>query len=201
MKQAQQPGFISLSSSLGITIIAATFLIGILGSTFLDAHLPPKLSNFKKGYARGYENGVIVTKNRVEKSNLGAFFQTPSDVRVLYGKVTSVANNQLTLHVTSNNPFDSSIIADRIVKVDATTKIAQQVSKDPAVYKKELAAYTQKIKDKVAATVPFPYVEKVVPFSTIKVGDTISVIASSNIKTAKEFTASQVNMSVKMFTK
>ncbi|MDP1690341.1 MAG: hypothetical protein Q8L52_04060 [bacterium] len=140
----------------------------------------------------GYQAGFNSAKSLVEKSRLGDMIRTPADVRALLGTVTLVGSGSLTLHVISNNPFDSSP-SNRTVLVDASTKIIKIVQKDPKVFQSEVAVFSKAAQSGSTsaknAPSPAPFTLTTVTLADIKVGDTITVTASSNIKSAKEFTA------------
>lgn len=133
----------------------------------------------------GYQDGFTAAKALVENSNLGALIRTPDDIRSLAGTVTAVNGERLTLHLVSNSPFDDPALADRTVLVASSTKITKFVLKDPKVFQSELAAYTKT----KSAPPPVPLTVATITLSDIKIGDSVLVTASGNIKSRKEFTA------------
>lgn len=170
---------------------------GIIG-VFADPYLPSSLSNAKKGY----QSGFMAARTLVEKSSLGAFFTaTPSDIRTISGKVTAVQGNRITIHSDSvNNPFDGPAINDRTIIIDANTKVMQLTGKDAATIQAEIAAFI-KAKKTTQATTTLGYIKTTVNASSIQVGGSLVVTAGENVKTLSEFTATEIQIQPKMFTK
>ncbi|MFZ3044207.1 MAG: hypothetical protein WA058_03850 [Minisyncoccia bacterium] len=174
------------STKYFLWIIGGGILIGAIGTIYVDPYLPASVSNYQKGFA--------TAKNLVENSSFGDLFKTPADVRTLSGTVTAINGNQLALHVQSN-PFDNPTLADRTVLISVSTEVVNFVLKNPATYQAELASFT---KSGQSGTPPQPFTQVAASASNIKVNDTIMVIATENIKTLKEFTASKIQFQTSM---
>lgn len=176
----------------------ALLLVGAIIGVFADPYLPSSLSNSKKEYQAGF----TAARTLAENSNFGGMFRkTPDDVRWLVGTVTSIGGGKLTLHTPPGNPFDDQTLVDRTIILDASTKVSFNVKKDPSIYQAGVvtATGTPQQTASVASTTPmkeFPVGFTLTPanVSDIKIGDIIDVIASENVKTQKEFTATEVQI-------
>lgn len=145
-------------------------------------------------YHTGYQSGFNSAKSLVENSSLGAMLRTPDDIRILPGTVTTVGTDRITIHSTSNNPFDP--FSDRTVLITTSTKITKFTQKDPAMFKTEMDAYTKATKSASKVTPPEFFTITAITPADIKVGDTVMVTATDNIKSQKTFTASFIQIQV-----
>ncbi len=183
-------------SSLKFLIIGITaFLGGAIVGMFTDPYLPAPLSNTKKGYQFGF----TAAQTLVENSSVGSFFRTPNDVRILSGTVTAISGDSFTVHLQSVNPFDDPSLADRTVIVNASTTVTRLVPVDPKVFQTEMNSFmvtTQGTATNTKAP-PASFTTVVANEADIKVGDSVNVSASGNIKTLKEFIASDINILLK----
>lgn len=168
-------------------IIIAVFISGGVIALVADPYLPSALSNAKKGYDAGF----AAARKVVEDSTLGNFFKTPDDVRTLSGTVTAIEGDKITMHLASINPFDDQSLNDRTVLITADTKIVKNVAKDPKTLSEELAKYRFTAKGGAA---PQSYVQIITSMSDIKVGTSVLVKSSENVKMMQEFTASEVQI-------
>lgn len=182
--------------SKSLIVIVAVFVAGAVIGIVADPYLPSALSNAKKGY----QSGFAAARNLVEDSTLGNFFKTPEDVRSLSGKVTSVNGDRLVMHLSSVNPFDDASLSDRTVIITADTKIVTFVARDPKVYQEDLAKYRAQVSTK-GAIPPQPYTQVSSDISAIKIGDSLVVTTSENVKTMGEFTAKEIQIQSAMFAK
>ena len=174
-----------LAASAGLLLIGAT--IGIFSY--------PYLSGSSSTTQKEYQAGFAAARALVENSSLGAMIKTPVDIRTLSGTVTANNGNSLTLHVQSVNPFDDPALADRSILIAASTTVMRRIQTDPAVYRAEVANFLKKPQGATTTRVlPEEYILISAKASDIKVGDTVSVIALSNIKLVKEFDASAIQI-------
>ncbi len=181
-------------SIIGIIIL----LIGAIVGMFADPYLPASLSNTKKGYQSGFDAARML----VENSDFGHFLSTPSDVRILSGTVTAVNGDLIALHLQSVNPFDGPALADRTVIVDASTTVTRLVPIDPKVFQAEMNSFVTAAQGAATntKTPPASFTTAATDAASIKVGDSINVSASENIKTLKEFPASSITILLKAAT-
>ncbi len=143
-----------------------------------------------------YQAGFDAAKKLVLDSSMGGMFQTPDDVRVLQGTVTAISGNQLTLHTQSINPFDDPALADRTVLINASTTVVKLAQKDPKTFQAEMSAFMKATQSGTPQTAPPPQPFTHVPatIADIAVGNVVTISAADNVKTAKSFTASQIQI-------
>ena len=169
--------------------ILIAFLLGAITVTFADPYLPASISNAKKGYQSGFDAAKMLVLN----SGVGASFQTPADTHSLSGTITAIDGNQFTLHVQSPNPFDDPSLTDRVVTFSTSTMVIKLVQKDPKVFQSEMDAFA-KATQVSSTTSPTPFTQVAANISDMKAGDVVTVTSSQNIKTLKEFSASQIQI-------
>ena len=150
-----------------------------------------------------YQAGFNAAKALVEKSSLGGVFKAPEDVRILSGTITAINGSSLTLHTPSVNPFDDPILSDRIILITASTTVLTLVQKDQNVLQAEMAAFTKASQSTVAGTSVTkpsfdPFLSVISSVKNISVGDTVTVIASENVKTLRTFSASEIRIMPKL---
>jgi hypothetical protein len=171
------------SSSKSVLLFIVIFLLGGIVGVAADPYLPSAVSSAKKSYTAGF----AAARKVVEESKYGNLFRTPEDVRVLSGVVASVRGDELTLKVSSTvSPFDDAALAERIVRITSETKLTKLVAKDPKAYQKELAT--------PATTPPSPFTLTAISAKDIKEGDSLTVTAVENVKTMREFVASEIRV-------
>jgi hypothetical protein len=151
------------------------------------------------GYARG---GAAITASYATKiAAVNKLFPTPTSIFSLTGTVQSVNGSVVTISVAPLllNPFaDTSFPTTREITIAASTTITQMTQKDPAAYQQEVQAYMKQTATHTTTTTttalagPLPYTETNIDVSDIKVGDTVTVGASSNIMSAASFTATTI---------
>lgn len=188
-------------SSKNLPIIVVSLIVGIALGFLLDPYLPASFSNTKRSYNDGYTFGFSAAKGIVEKSTVGGFFKSPSEITMVSGTITAVKGNLLTIHSQEiNNPFDGPSINNRNVTVSSTTKVFEIKNKTPEAYKAEIAEFMKKkYPPEVAKNLyPTPYSRNVIEISTLKVGDLVGVISTTNIKNAKDFTAKEIQLQPSM---
>lgn len=184
----------AISQYLILTVVA--FIVGGVVGVLADPYLPASLSNSKKGYQVGFS----AARTLVEKSALGNFFKTQSDVRSIPGTVTSIDGNRITIQGQSaNNPFDGPALNTRTVIIDTNTKVIKLSKKDSATIQAEMNAFIKALKTKTATSSPValsaePYIQTVVNSSSIQAGDLVTVTAGENIKNQAQFTATLIQI-------
>ena len=171
-------------------------IVGILvgaGASFVYFKQAP-VSDTNNSYQAGYD----AAKKRVLDSSIGAMLHTPDDIRTLPGVVTAVSGNRITINTKPMNPFDDPALDERIVVVTTDTKIFKLSQKDPKVFQAEMDAFTKKMQGgKVSPQGLIPpdmFIKAQVSVTDITVGNTVSVTAKQNIKSVKEFSASEVQI-------
>ncbi|MFA6502736.1 MAG: hypothetical protein WCT45_00575 [Candidatus Paceibacterota bacterium] len=181
-------------NKLPLMLVVAFVAGGIVGAA-TDPYLPAALSNAKKGY----EEGFASAKRLVEESQYGNLFRGPEDVRYVAGTVTAVEGSRLTLRVQAPNPFEDPALAERTVLITTNTKVVKFVPKDEKAYQAELATFTKSAESKVAGAVPpAPFTRVVLDASSVTADTVVVATASYNIKDAKEFQASEIQVQPKV---
>lgn len=163
---------------------------------------------FKQAYSsttgNSYQDGFDAAKKRVLESPMSATLRTPDDIRTISGVVTAVNGNRITIHTQSMNPFEDPTLDDRIIIVTADTKISKLSSKDPKVYQTEMNVFMKNMQSAKPSSNPlipptlFTSTSAVV--ADIIAGSIISVTAGENIKSTKEFSASEITIQPKLNT-
>lgn len=178
-----------------IGMLFVGLIVGV-GGAFAYYNQTPQ-ANGNNSYKAGFE----AAKKLVEDSPLGAMFKTPDDVRALSGIVTGISGKTITLHTQSQNPFEEASLRNRMVTVTADTKITKLTQKDPKAFQVEMDAFMKKMqagRASLEATIPpEPFIRASAVLADVATGDTLNVVASENIKTKGEFTATEIQIQTK----
>ena len=175
-------------------------VIGILigaGLTFVYV----KQGGAPSGAENTYQEGFNAAKKLVEESSFGMMLRTPDDTRTLSGTVTSVQGNRITIHTQTMNPFEDPALLDRTIIVTKDTKISKLTTKDPKVMQSETEAFMKMMQGDntgLPTMPPEPFVRAPSDIASIIVGTILNVTATENIKTLKEFTASEIQVQQNM---
>lgn len=184
------------SSRLALLLVVALVVGSVIGVA-TDPYLPSGVSNTKKGYAAGFS----AARKIAEESSYGKMFVTADDVRSLSGLVTEMNGDALTLKLSSAmSPFDDASLAVRTVRITPDTKLVKLVAKDPKAFQAELSKFNTSASS-AGATAPQPYLQTVISAAGIKTGDLLTVMAGENVKTLKEFAASEIRVELNMMSK
>lgn len=152
-----------------------------------------------KDAKNSYQSGFETAKKRVLESNMGMIFRTPEDIRAISGKVTMISGNSITIHTESMNPFEEITLNDRIITVTKDTKITKISQGDQKAFQAEMETFMKKMQlgkntgSLLPPTPPQP-VSAIVDISNIVLGDNITITSLENIKTSKNFTASEIQI-------
>lgn len=195
MDQPQQsllcPTHITYYIVVGVVGIALGALAGwFLTYEYFEVYAPPV-------HESDYKAGFDDAKKRVEESAQSGVMISPThdDIRTISGTVTVVKNDEIYFHTQLATPLDFGL-EDRGTYITANTKIFKISKKDPKVFQAEMDAFMKAAQSNKTATStvkpPESFVRTSSDISSIKVGDTIEVTATENIKTKKEFTAGEV---------
>jgi len=159
--------------------------------------------------ANTFQAGWDAAKQRLADSG---FFAPMGNFEInnVSGEVIAVKDNAITLKIRPLEPLADPSLDERIVKVDANTKIYTLEQKDQAEYQKEMADFDKKMQEQLKnplepGQAPIPpvgdvgppefFVKKEASISDIKVGMNINVIAADkDIKNAKQFSAAEINL-------
>lgn len=118
-------------------------------------------------------------ERRLANENNSKSLVAASDVRSLSGTILSINGSRLTVQIQSAPSSDQSL-NNRTILVNADTKLVKfsQSEESPATYTKTA-----------------------VDITSIKTGDYLTAVAGENIKTLKEFTATEIQIMSKTTTR
>jgi len=159
--------------------------------------------------ANTFQAGWEAAKKRLADSGFAAPMAN-LEINNVSGQVTAIQDNAITLKIRPLEPLADPSLDERIVKVDANTKIYTLEQKDQAEYQKEMADFDKKMQEQLknppkpgetpaaaagAIMPPEFFVKKEASISDIKVGMNINVIAADkDIKNTKQFSAAEINL-------
>ena len=159
--------------------------------------------------ANTFQAGWEAAKKRLADSGFAAPMAN-LEINNVSGQVTAIQDNAITLKIRPLEPLADPSLDERIVKVDANTKIYTLEQKDQAQYQKEMEDFNKKMQEQLKnplepGQAPIPpvgdvgppefFVKKEASISDIKVGMNINVIAADkDIKNAKQFSAAEINI-------
>lgn len=159
--------------------------------------------------ANTFQAGWEAAKKRLADSGFAAPMAN-LEINNVSGQVTAIQDNAITLKIRPLEPLADPSLDERIVKVDANTKIYTLEQKDQAQYQKEMEDFNKKMQEQLKnppkpGQAPIPpvgdvgppefFVKKEASISDIKVGMNINVIAADkDIKNAKQFSAAEINL-------
>lgn len=167
-----------------LVVGVALLLAGAVVEVFADPYLPASVSNYQKGFD--------AAEKRVQDSGFGGAFRVPSEVQTLSGTVIAIQGDKLSVRTLAVDPFADPALNDRTIVITSDTKLIQIVPKDPKVFQNELTVSAKSgVTGKPA---PVPFTEVVITVADIRVGDSFTVTASENIKTAATFTAQEIQI-------
>jgi len=142
-----------------------------------------------------YEDGYNAAKAKLLQS--GVFPPTMTEVKSLSGQVKSVGDNSfvLTTNLRSPNPLEElTAPADRTVTLASDAKVYRQTPLSPDEFQKEMAAFQKSMSSGEPGTPPTPYKTEEITLKDLKVGDTVTVEADTNILSEASFAATKVTL-------
>jgi len=159
--------------------------------------------------ANTFQAGWEAAKKRLADSGFAAPMAN-LEINNVSGQVTAIQDNAITLKIRPLEPLADPSLDERIVKVDANTKIYTLEQKDQAQYQSEMAEFNKKMQEQLK-TPPQPgqapispadaimppefFIKKEASISDIKIGITVNVVAADkDIKNAKQFTAAEISL-------
>jgi len=174
----------------GLIILIAVFLVGLFwGQKSMDA-----------AYQQGYQAAWNDARELVDES--GYFPPEPEEVLELYGEITGINEINKTIAFQaepySDNPFADTSSLLRTVAVNESTLIMKMVQKDLDEFLEEQQEYDALIAglgpEEELPEPPTSYYTEVVGFEELEPGQSISAASLTDIKSAEEYTASQINI-------
>lgn len=167
-----------------ITIVVVLVVVGITAW---------QLGN-KSASSKSIENYKEVQKTRLEGT--GMFMPEGTEVKQLSGTIKSINDKTITIALSyPKDLFSDPSLDERNITVDEKTTIALLVEKDRAVFQKELEEYQNQIRSG-KSDIPPPQIfdKKSGDFSLIKVGQTVNVTTTENVKNSKSFMATTIEI-------
>lgn len=151
------------------------------------------------GLVAGYAFGIyrVTTKYAPKIAAVGMIFPAPTQIFSVTGKVTAVDAASLTIGgvSVSVNPFAGDFPVVRQVAVNNTTKITAIRQKDSGVILSDTAAFQKKMQAGASVVLPPSLFEETdIALTGIKVGDTVTVSAASDILGVASFTATKIQL-------
>lgn len=178
-----------------IVAIFVGVLIGACATFFYLKQTPAGTENT-------YQAGFDAARKLVEESSVGPMLQAAADMRAVSGTVTLISGNRITIHTQSMDPFIDPSLLDRTVIVSGDTNIIRLSPKDQKVMQVEMEEFMKRVQSGETMTqtvvAPDPFVRVNTSMSDITVGAMINVTTTENIKTVKEFTASEIQITPNM---
>lgn len=175
-----------------IGVLIAGLLVGVGASFVYFKQAPASIGGGT------YQEGFETAKNLVLNSPMGMMFRAPDDIRAISGTVTTVGGNSIVIHTQSQNPFDDPALFDRTIVLKKDTKITKVTQEDAKVLQAKMDAFMKNIQagKSAGATPPMPLepTRTTVSVSSIAVGDILTVIAVENVKSMKEFSATEIQI-------
>lgn len=145
-----------------------------------------------------YKAGFDSARKLVEESPTGAIYKIPDDIRAITGVVTKIDGNRITVKSESQNPFVDKNLLERVVVVAKETQITKISRKGDEEFRAKVEEIIKSGATGKGVVTPLPLppepTRETVGFSSITVGDTVSITATDNIKDKKEFTASAIEI-------
>jgi hypothetical protein len=154
-----------------------------------------------------YQAGWDAAKQRLADSGLSSPVGN-FEIKNVSGQVTAVQGNTITLKIRPLEPLADANLDERIVTIDANTKIYLLEQKDPTQYQKEMTEFNKKTQEQLktpsvpgqtpasptsAVVPPEFFVKKLASISDIKIGTMINVVAvDKDIKNTKQFIAAEI---------
>jgi len=186
-----------------ISLIVALVFFS-LGYFLRDIKVNP-IGQLTKETNNTYQDGWDAAKKRLVDSG---FIPATSnfEIKNVSGQVIAVQGDAVILKIAPLEPLADSNLDERIVKIDAGTKIYALEQKDPAQYQSEMAEFNKKMQeqlknppkpDQAPSNIVLPefFIKKEISLSDIKVGEKINVTATDkDIKNTKQFSAAEITI-------
>lgn len=179
---------------------ASCFVVFIVAFS-LGAFSGPKVFTVKDptnaAVENTYEAGWNAARKRLSESDFAPIINI-QDTRSVRGSIDSISGDRISVRIRPLEPLADPALDRRVILTNNTTKVLRLDQKDSQLFQQEMNAFFEKIQKnknpKEPAVPPEPFVKTLINVSDLKVGDRIVVLASEDIKVAKEFVASEIQM-------
>jgi len=185
-----------------IAIVAAIifFVIGIFVGTKINKVALPQ--GAASDAQNTYQSGWIAAMKSLEASGAVPAIPEGISVKQLSGTIKSISGSTVTLSISTPGLAATPELATRTVTIDGNTKIEQWVQRDPADIQKDLEAFnaqlaTLKNSPSTPGNIPTPpqtQNKQDANISDLKVGQSISVTSADDVKSAQQFTATEIDI-------
>ncbi len=180
-------------------LIALVFFSIGLGAGFMLFSQPEYKHTQKapEGVPNTFEAGWEAARKKLEASS---FPVVKGETKMIKGRIIEVRDNDIIIEAKLFNPLDDESLKRRVVKVGPDTKIIIQAEKDREAIRREHEEYNKKMEDfragKISKLPPVPDVfeQKEGNKNDLKPGQVVTIEADSNIRDAKEFTATKITV-------
>lgn len=180
--------------------------ISIILSFFLGYFLNSVIGSEGSGVSKdsGFKAGWDAARQRFVETGFYFPADETSEIKNIYGNVTAVGGNKITLKIKPLDPLADPDLDVRIVDV-SEAKIYSLTEKNHEEYQKEMEEFQAKMELSMDASMdasvpafneavmpPEIFYEKEISLKDIKEGENIRVEAGENIRDKKEFKAIKI---------
>lgn len=148
-----------------------------------------------------FQDGWYAAKKRFQDS--GFYSPAGNETKTINGQIVKIEDDKIAAKINPIDPFDDIELDNRNVLIGSQTKIYQIILKEQSVYDRELAEYNKLIEKQagkmsrveVSAIIiepPSNFIQKEISKNEIKADQRIIASSQDNIRTAKEFVASEI---------
>ena len=187
------------SRNITIAAVVIALIVGIfIGTKIKKTGAPAGADNT---YQAGWEAAM---------KNAGAGLPMVPDnipIKQLSGTIKSISGSSVTVSVVTPGLSATPELATRTITINGSTKIEQLVQRDPADVQKDMQAFEAQVKAQASSTTPqaLPTPPQIkskqdAQLSDLKVGQSINVMASDDIKNAQQFVATEIDIQATMTT-
>ena len=160
------------------------------------------LAGFFTGKVLGTDNGTQNYKEELKTrlTGTGMFMPEKTEVMLLSGSIKSIQGETLLVSLSyPKDLFSDFSLDERMVTIDAGTKIVRIVAKDATLFQKELEEYQKRRsesgpEDSVKLTPPQMFEKRATNHSFLKVGQSINITTLENVKDKKNFIAATIEI-------
>lgn len=155
---------------------------------------------FTLGFVLGERSGFEIAWQTAGQKikELKIFPDIDAPILGLSGRIIDLKNSYLTLKANpiSPNPFESQGPPVRKINFSATTEIIRQISKPSETLLEEQKKFQDQLvnnRDNLENLLPpLPYLQEPAQISDLTIGQTIVVMAGTDIRNQSEFTAKKI---------
>lgn len=180
----------SWAFSFAVLVLVASFGLGV----FVGPQIMTVKGPFDVRVANTYEAGWNAARQRLAESDIGRVVNA-QDPRSIRGTIESVGSDRVGIRVRAADPLADPSLDKRVVLVRNTTKVLRLDRKESSVFQREVDIFFANLKSKKPSDslrAPEPFIGTAIDTQNLEVGDEVFVVASEDIKLAKEFIASEI---------